>query len=187
MGWDCITVLCSSEPGDQRALARRLIVEAAAELGVRAQVRSEASGQPVISGSPRPLHVSITHTRGLVAVAVTGLGAVGLDAEPLRQLDAIPLAAKWFNAAEVRWLGEVEPGARSTGFLQLWVRKEAVGKALGHGLRRHGLRREVPLPQEPERMAPVPGLEPLAVTAQLWQGGHLLGIACAIQAPILLR
>ena len=155
MGWDCITVLISSEPGDQRALARRMIVEAAAELGVRVGVRSEPSGQPAVTGSPRPLHVSITHTRGLVAVAVTGLGPVGVDAEPLRQLDAVALATKWFSAAEVRWLRE------------------------------HGLRRQ--MPAEPERMAPVPGLEPLAVTTRLLQNRHLLGIACATQAPILLR
>jgi 4'-phosphopantetheinyl transferase len=180
-------VLTSSEPGDQRALARRMIVEAAAELGVKVRVRSEASGQPMIDGSPRPLHISITHTRGLVAVAVTGLGPVGVDAEPLRSLDAIPLAAKWFNAAEVQWLREAAPDTRAACFLQLWVRKEAVGKALGHGLRHHGLRREVPKPLQTERMLPVPGLEPLAVTARLLEGGHLLGIACATQAEILLR
>ena len=29
---------------------------------------------------------------------------MGVDAEPLRSLEAIGLAAKWFNAAEVQWL-----------------------------------------------------------------------------------
>ncbi len=186
MGWDCITVLTSCEPGDQRELARHLIVRAAAELGARVSVVSEPSGRPVVTGSPRPLHVSITHTRGLVAVALTGLGPVGVDAEPLRELDAIALAGKWFAAAELQWLREAAPGERSAGFLQLWVRKEAVGKALGQGLRRQGLRRQVPFPQEPERMAPVPGCEPLAVTASPLRG-HLLGIAGAAEAPILLR
>jgi 4'-phosphopantetheinyl transferase len=180
-------VLTSSEPGDQRALARRMIVEAAAELGVRVSVLSEPSGRPMLSGSPRTLHISITHTRGLVAVAVTGLGPVGVDAEPLRPLDAISLANRWFSTAEVQWLRAAAPGTRSTGFLQLWVRKEAVGKALGRGLRDSGLKREVPRPQEPERMLPVPGLEPLSVTARPLAGGHLLGIACAVQGPILLR
>ncbi len=178
-------MLTSSEPGDQRALARRMIVEAAAELGVRAGVHNEPSGRPALTGSPRPLHVSITHTPGLVAVALTGLGPVGVDAEPLRRLDAVALATKWFSAEEVRWLSEAAPETRSAGFLQLWVRKEAVGKALGKGLRQHGLRRHMPAETDP--MAPVPGLEPLAVTARLLQNGHLLGIACAVQAPILLR
>jgi hypothetical protein len=36
-------------------------------------------------------------------------------------------------------------------------------------------------------MLPVPGLEPLAVTTRIVESGHLLGIACATQAPILLR
>jgi hypothetical protein len=38
-------------------------------------------------------------------------------------------------------------------FLQLWTAKEAVGKALGQGLRKAGLRRRMPLPVN-ERAAP---------------------------------
>lgn len=81
------------------------------------------------------IEVSIAHAGSLVAVALTRLGDVGVDVEhaPLVGHFDHELAENTLSVEELRSL-EVsdDPGA---DFLRLWVRKEALLKATGHGLR----------------------------------------------------
>jgi 4'-phosphopantetheinyl transferase len=58
----------------------------------------------------------------------------------------VRLADRWFDPAEAAWLRDQPADARPAAFLLLWTAKEALGKALGTGLRGGGLRRRVPLP-----------------------------------------
>jgi phosphopantetheinyl transferase (holo-ACP synthase) len=53
------------------------------------------------------------------------------------------LARRWFDASELEWMAH-QPD-QLVAFLHLWTAKEAVGKALGLGLRNTGLRRRMPL------------------------------------------
>lgn len=82
------------------------------------------------------LHVSLTHTDGLVACAITWAGEVGLDAErwtrPTR-VDA--LAPRVLSPREVSALAALDPAARLRRFLEYWTIKEAWLKAMGTGLR----------------------------------------------------
>lgn len=115
-------------------VAQQLADEAVAEWvgGVSAPVRRRCDrcgslehGRPVVL--PDGPYVSITHTAGLVAVAVTGLGPVGVDVERVRDLDVASVAA--------RVIGDLDgPVSDATGFLRAWVRKEAVVKATGDGI-----------------------------------------------------
>lgn len=85
----------------------------------------EPHGRPRLPGGE--LEVSISHSGGLVAVAVTATAPVGVDVEEARELDATALAAQI-----------LAPGERADGldgFFTLWARKEAVVKATGDGLR----------------------------------------------------
>ncbi|WP_420323436.1 4'-phosphopantetheinyl transferase superfamily protein [Kribbella pittospori] len=56
------------------------------------------------------------------------------------------LANRWFDPAELQWMSE-QPDYL-IAFLHLWTAKEAVGKALGQGLRNAGLKRRMPLPAD---------------------------------------
>jgi hypothetical protein len=102
-------------------------------------LRHEASGRPVIDG----LAVSLSHARGLVAVAASRGGPVGVDVESRREFEIDGMARRWFDPTEVTWLYR-QPDPLDA-FLRLWTAKEAVGKALGRGLRGSGLRRPMPL------------------------------------------
>lgn len=82
------------------------------------------------------LHVSLTHTDGLVACAITWTGEVGIDAElwtrPTR-VDA--LAPRVLSPREASALEGLDSAARQRRFLEVWTIKEAWLKAMGTGLR----------------------------------------------------
>jgi 4'-phosphopantetheinyl transferase len=125
---------------DQRATAKDLLLELAGTLLDRtAELRYEDSGRPYVDG----LAVSISHSLRLVAVAASAIGPVGVDVEDVYPREVLGLAHRWFDATELEWMAG-EPD-ELVAFLQLWTAKEAVGKALGQGLRRAGLRRRMPL------------------------------------------
>ena len=80
---------------------------------------------------------SLSHTRGMVACAVTR-GAdvdVGVDVECIdREVDAAEIAARFFAPVEARLLAQLDADARRDRFFDLWTLKEAFVKALGVGL-----------------------------------------------------
>ncbi|MGC5585444.1 4'-phosphopantetheinyl transferase family protein [Ornithinimicrobium sp. W1679] len=99
-------------------------------------------GKPRVPGAD--LDLSLTYAGGTVLLAVSPRHRplVGLDAEPRRPppgLAADPagdgtLAREVLGPTEHReWLA-LPAGARSTALVRWWTRKEAVLKALGHGL-----------------------------------------------------
>ncbi len=192
-GAGTVTVWWQYAGRDPRAQARELLRAAAADaVGAEPddiRVGRAASGAPEVAGAGAGLLVGVSHTRGLVAVAVAGprtraLG-VGVDAEAVRPLDAVALAERWFTADEAAWVRALPPGLRATGLLDLWTRKEAAGKALGLGLRAGGLRRPVGAPPpgaspaSPRPLTPLPGTAHELVGTVL-PGPHGYVLACAV-------
>ncbi|MBF4620918.1 4'-phosphopantetheinyl transferase superfamily protein [Clavibacter sp. VKM Ac-2542] len=97
-----------------RALAAELVGADPADVTVRARCATCGGehGRPVLGGSRAldGLHASVAHAGGLVVVAVSVDGPIGIDAEPRER--------------------EAPPGMTLGG----WVRIEAVLKADGRGL-----------------------------------------------------
>jgi len=79
------------------------------------------------------LHFNLSHTEGLVAMAVCRHAHVGVDVE---KMDRAPLdvAERYFSAAETAQLRALPAGEQSRHFLRLWTLKEAYLKAIGAGL-----------------------------------------------------
>ncbi|WP_344461174.1 4'-phosphopantetheinyl transferase family protein [Kitasatospora kazusensis] len=165
---------------EARAQARRLALRsAAAVLGADERevgIQHEPGGRPYLVGAGLGLHVSITHGRGLAAVALTRLAPVGLDLEVVRAVPTLPLARKWFTGAEGEWIEAQPLERRAAAFFWLWTRKEALGKALGIGLREGGTKRPVGLPAVwrtagEERLLPEPGADRhcFAMPSSPWQ------------------
>jgi phosphopantetheine--protein transferase-like protein len=107
----------------------------------------------------------------LIAVAAGRRGPVGVDVESRREFEIDGMARRWFDPAEVNWL--YRQGDQLEAFLQLWTAKEAVGKALGRGLRGSGLRRVMPV----DGGTTVPSEPRLAVLRLPLQADAVLAIA----------
>ncbi|WP_341988590.1 4'-phosphopantetheinyl transferase superfamily protein [Azorhizobium sp. AG788] len=81
------------------------------------------------------LRFNLSHSRGLVAVAVTERRDVGIDVEavdPSRL--SLDLAAATFAPAEVAYVRGLSPAQRPEALFALWTLKEAYIKAVGQGL-----------------------------------------------------
>ncbi|MBA8931969.1 4'-phosphopantetheinyl transferase [Kutzneria viridogrisea] len=149
-------------------------------------------------GRPRLLsgmgvHLSVSHAGQRVAVAITRLGEVGVDVEHLRT-DGPPfdeeLAENTLSAQELKALLAAAPEDRHTDFLRLWVRKEALLKATGHGLRLPIDQVEVsPADQEPALLRwPLPRPPEQVRMAALDAGSeHLAAVAVLTGSPLTVR
>lgn len=104
---------------------------------------------------PGPLRVSLSRSGDWCMLAasldegMTGLG-VDIEAKPSAGFDGFQAVA--MTACEQETLEEVEPSLRSAFMTRLWVRKEAVLKALGTGLALDPARVDVagPIPRLPD-------------------------------------
>lgn len=98
-------------------------------------------GKPVVARPQMPpgpaLDFSLTHTTGLVAVAIGRGVRVGVDAEASdRPVDPDEIAADVLSPIERAGLAAAAgPGERHRRFLVLWTLKEAYAKGLGLGVR----------------------------------------------------
>ncbi|TVZ85399.1 4'-phosphopantetheinyl transferase superfamily protein [Streptomyces sp. BK340] len=153
--------------GDERAATHAALVASAAELtGSPAhliRVAHDPGGRPRLTGPAAGVQVSLSHAAGVFAVALSrGPAALGVDIEPVRPLPAAALARRWLGDTPADWIAGLPRHERDEAFLVLWTRKEAIGKALGHGLRRGGLTRPVAVPTDwpparpPGRRLPFP-------------------------------
>ncbi|MEU6215189.1 4'-phosphopantetheinyl transferase superfamily protein [Streptomyces sp. NPDC047023] len=81
----------------------------------------------------RDVWFNAAHADGTLLVAVSRDAEVGIDVQPgdLVYEESLHLA---LTGWERRILGRLSPSARQAFFLGLWTRKEAVLRAVGHGL-----------------------------------------------------
>lgn len=81
------------------------------------------------------VHTSLSHSEGLVAVAMTRSGPVGIDIEPTsRSTGMLDIAHCICHPSESAALAPLDDAHRNAALLHLWVRKEAALKAAGVGL-----------------------------------------------------
>ncbi|MBR7835539.1 4'-phosphopantetheinyl transferase superfamily protein [Actinospica durhamensis] len=128
------------------AAARSIV---GARLGVPAEQirwRIGPHGKPSVAGphpgpdsAPRAgIEVNLSHSGSLCAVAVSATRPVGVDVQRLCPgMDVAAMARRYFAAPEVAFvLADTSPEVRSSRFIRLWARKEAMVKAAGGRLLR---------------------------------------------------
>ena len=133
------------------------------------------------AGQPR-LHFNVSHTAGLVALAVARGHRVGVDVEDARRVVRHDVAGHHFAPAEVADLRALPAEAQPRGFFEYWTLKEAYIKARGMGL-------AIPLADFAFVLRPpaapvvtfVEGFDDDAARWQFWQAwptpDHRLGLA----------
>ncbi|HAM25892.1 MAG TPA: hypothetical protein DCP11_04095 [Microbacteriaceae bacterium] len=146
------------ERGDRAADRRFLVGAVAGLLGVApaglvlAQTCERCGGdhgRPIVNGvaSPAP-RVSLSRAGGRVAVAVTWLGAVGIDIESVSDVAAWPIDDAAFADVERAALRDLDSGhgAAARSRASIWTAKEATLKLTGDGLRRDPRELRITLP-----------------------------------------
>jgi 4'-phosphopantetheinyl transferase len=99
-----------------------------------------APGLALRDGGVHGLHLSISHSGDIVAVAIASI-PVGIDVEAEgRVRDWLALADEVFAPQECAQLRTAEGRDRSDMFHRFWTLKEAFGKRDGSGLRPHEAR-----------------------------------------------
>lgn len=99
------------------------------------QFQSSAEGRPTLA-SPfdrTGLQFNLTHTDGVVAMAVCRHARVGIDVEKVGHAP-LAVADRYFSAAEATQLRALPLEAQPRRFVRLWTLKEAYLKAVGTGL-----------------------------------------------------
>lgn len=98
---------------------------------------TNAWGKPSLRqppGAQGPLAFNVSHTGGLVALAVSAVQPLGIDVEDTRRAAPMRVAERFFSAPERAALFALPPALRAQRFWALWTLKESYVKALGTGL-----------------------------------------------------
>ena len=96
-----------------------------------------AHGRPSVSAPHRApaVHFNLSHTRGMVVLALGLDPKVGVDVEHLaRTVDPLEIADRFFSTTETADLRALPAARHLDRFLALWTLKEAYIKARGMGL-----------------------------------------------------
>jgi len=143
-----------------------------------------ASALQAADGALADLDFNLSHTRGLIALAVGRRRAIGIDVEHIAVRRVSPLLPKrYFSAQEVEALAEVPESLRQQRFFEYWTFKESYIKARGMGLSLPLQRFSFDYPaQDAVRLAIDAELADAAERWSLWQyrpsSDHLLAL-CA--------
>ncbi len=101
-------------------------------------LRTSPTGKPFLENSP--ICFNLSHTTGMVLIAITLKHEIGVDIESATQNPAAPsfdfesLAQRFFTPAEHAALLAFPPAERLRAFYRCWTRKEALLKATGTGI-----------------------------------------------------
>jgi 4'-phosphopantetheinyl transferase len=98
-------------------------------------MRAGPAGKPYLGGGGEGIRFNLSNAGGVGLLAVTRGREVGVDLEPLHEVDwGTDVARRFFSASEVASLNASPEFGRSLAFLRGWTRKEALLKGKGDGL-----------------------------------------------------
>ena len=114
----------------RRQVLRMLASQCSGRPASRISVDRTPSGALRVNPHSLGLHASLSHRGSLTAFGFAAQ-PIGVDIEPDRPVDSLPLAL--LHVEEQRFLEALPETSRSFTFLKLWTLKEACVKAIGTG------------------------------------------------------
>lgn len=98
-------------------------------------ITADAQGKPFIERPTTRWQFNLSHSHGLITLALAYDIAVGVDVEyHHRNINALQLARHFFHSREIQQLESLSTNEQWQHFFKLWTLKEAYVKALGNGL-----------------------------------------------------
>ena len=117
---------------ERRALLRALVAGQTDAPASDIVIGYDEAGAPVLRHPPSNLRIS-SAGRGELAAAAMALSPVGVDLEPLTDVEPVDAV---LHPRERERLEQSDKAVRALAFLRIWTMKEAYLKALRTGLRR---------------------------------------------------
>ncbi|MCY1213227.1 4'-phosphopantetheinyl transferase superfamily protein [compost metagenome] len=121
-----------------RTLVRSVLSRYAPAAPQAWQFTSNAFGRPRINAPDIPeavgLNFNLSHTDGLIVLAVARHIELGVDTENIERKAALDVASHYFSPAEARALDALPPALQAERFFELWTLKESYIKARSLGL-----------------------------------------------------
>lgn len=131
-----------------RGLSRLLLGQALWLPPAAVAIEIEPHGRPALASTHQhDLGFNVSHTPGLVAVAISATRELGIDVEDTARAITHDIPGRFFSPAEVRELHTHPPSTQASVFFDFWTLKEAYIKARGLGL-------AIPLDQFSFHLAP---------------------------------
>jgi 4'-phosphopantetheinyl transferase len=92
-------------------------------------------GKPELADNPEGLRFNLSHSSGLVIIAVARKWEIGIDVERIRKdIEIEQVSESLFSEIERETLRSLTPKSRNRAFFICWTSKEAYIKARGEGL-----------------------------------------------------
>jgi 4'-phosphopantetheinyl transferase len=166
--------------GVLRAILGQYLDVRAADLRFVFSANGKPAFAPDFAGAG--IHFNLANTEDLALIAVTRVGAVGVDVECVRQVkDVDELVARFFSPRENALFQKVPDDQKPAAFFNLWTRKEAMLKATGEGITRSLSLVEVSfLPSEPARLLAIAGDATASERWKMWELGPANGFVGAV-------
>jgi 4'-phosphopantetheinyl transferase len=132
-----------------------------------------------------PVEMSVSHSGDWVAVAFCSGAAVGVDVEQVDlSVDTATLRRHVLAVSEAEALDRLAPSARAATLVAYWVRKEAILKAIGVGLRVSPTAVVVSPPDQPPSLVRAsPDLGPLRLLDLSPRPGYVASLAMITPEP----
>lgn len=113
---------------------RRLLSEAIGRPASQLAFHRNPWGKPELSGPHPKVHFNISHSNDRFLIALSRTAAIGVDIEKMKADAPYEIAEDISTPHERILFKPLSGAARKQAFYDLWTRKEAVAKAIGHGL-----------------------------------------------------
>jgi 4'-phosphopantetheinyl transferase len=98
---------------------------------------TDGNGKPWLAGYTAlpEYRFNLSHTRGLVAAAISAHDQLGIDVEKIDRAKAdLKVAERYFAPSEIAFLQRTPQAEQPTCFFRFWTLKESYIKAIGTGL-----------------------------------------------------
>lgn len=116
-----------------RALVRVVLADWVGQSPEALVFEAGPHGRPSLAGEPG-LSFNLSHTEGMVVLAISGDGTVGVDVEYLGRKAPLQVVPRYFSPQEAAALAACPEQAQVDRFWALWTLKESHIKATGLGL-----------------------------------------------------